>query len=521
MSLPDHLAGLADPAAYPHPAADLEVVETHVSWVILTGEFAYKLKKPVRFSFVDFSTLERRRHFCEEELRCNRRFAPSLYLGVVAVVREASGALRIGEPSGGAGGEIVEWAVQMRRFPAGNQLDRLLASHGLDAEALADFGRRLAEHHRGLPRLAPEPGDLERRVLAPVRENFSDLAKLDWTGPHRPLLGAVQAATERWVTRQRTLLTRRLEDGWVRECHGDLHLSNLVMLEEGITAFDCLEFNADLRWIDTQSDVAFLFMDCLVRDRADLAYAFVDGYLDVCGDYDGARLLPFYAAYRAMVRAKVAALRSEQADQGEAAPLRERFRHYAEWAGRTLERPPGRLLLMCGLSGSGKSYVAERLAPRLPALRLRSDVARKVRAGLQPSQRAEAGVGDGIYAAEVSDAVYGWLADVARDLVAAGEQVIVDATFLTAARRRPLLEAAQAAGGRGVILWCDAPFEVLAERVRARAARQDDPSDAGLEVLEDQTRRFEPPRQQVLRVDTRGALDVQALVARLARSEPR
>src|SRR5690606_10812640 len=207
-------------------------------------------------------------------------------------------------------------------------------------------------------------------------------------------------------------------------------------------------------------------MDCLVRDRADLGYAFVDGYLDVSGDYDGVRLLPFYAAYRAMVRAKVAALRSEQADPPDVAPLRERFLHYAQWAGRVLDRPPGRLLLMCGLSGSGKSYVAERLAPALPALRLRSDVARKVRAGLDPLERVEAGVGTGLYSTETGDAVYGWLTDVAQDLLASGEQVIVDATFLTAARRAPLLRAAEAVGAQSVILWCDAPYPVLEQRVR-------------------------------------------------------
>ncbi len=499
MALPDHLAGLLDPAAYPHACGDLRLVETHISWVILTGDLAYKLKKPVRFPFVDFSTLARREHFCREELRCNRRFAPELYLDVVPVVRDDDGRLRVD-----GRGQAVEWAVKMRQFPADAELDRVLERGELGADMLETFGSSLAAQHAELPAERLPPAELEPRVLKPARDNFDDLRGVSFTRPYRSLLDAVASASARQAERHRALMIRRLEQGWIRECHGDLHLSNLVLLEGAVRAFDCLEFNPTLRWIDPQSDVAFLFMDCLVRGRDDLGYAFLDGYLDGAGDYDGVRLLPFYAGYRSMVRAKVAALRREQA--AESAAFEERFLTHARWAAAYLGRPPGRLVLMCGVSGSGKSYLAERLAPALPAIRLRSDVARKVQAGLPPTASARADVGAGLYDRAHSDAVYGWLADLAEDLLRSGENVIVDAAFLAAERRRPFLELAARLGRPGVVVHCQAPAQVLRERVRRRALGGGDASDADLAVLEHQLGTLEPPVGQVVPFDSSGAL---------------
>jgi hypothetical protein len=506
MSLPDRLADLLRAEAYPHRCDAIEVVETHISWVILTGEFAYKLKKPVRFSFVDFSTPERRAHFCREELRCNRQFAPSLYLDVVPVGREPDGRLQVG-----SAGPVAEWAVKMRQFPADAQLDRVLEHDGLDAGMLAAFGRTLAGQHERLPVHHGEAGELDERVLTPIRDNYDEVLHHDWTAPHRQVLARARAGTERQVERHRELLVRRLESGWIRECHGDLHLSNMVLLEDGVAAFDCLEFNPTLRWIDPQSDAAFLFMDCLVRERADLAYAFLDGYLDASADYDGARLLPLYASYRSMVRAKVAALRRQQAGAQEAAALERRFLQHAEWTERWLERAPGRLVLMCGLSGSGKSYLAARLAPRLPALRLRSDVARKALAGLRPLDSARADVGAGLYDADTTRAVYGWLADLTGDLLRSGEHVIVDATFLEAPRRGRFLTLAETVGAQALIVHCDAPRDVLEARIRSRGTSGGDPSDAGLAVLEQQMRSFVAPQQHTVRVDTAGPLADAAL----------
>jgi hypothetical protein len=513
MSLPHELADLLHGAAYRHPCDAIELVETHISWVLLTGRYAYKLKKPVRFPFVDFSTLAQRAHFCREELRCNRAFAPSLYLDVVPVTREAAdGRLRMGGE-----GEAVEWAVQMRQFPPEAQLDRLLERGALAADELRGFGVSLATRHADQPARRLDAESLEPRVLGPARENFADLLALPWIDPHRPLLERLRRGCDTEAERHRALLVKRLESGWIRECHGDLHLSNLVRLDDTVLAFDCLEFNPNLRWIDPQSDVAFLFMDCLVRQRSDLAYAFVDGYLDQSGDYDGARLLRFYAAYRSMVRAKVAALRRDQAPPAEARQHEQRFLEHARWTDAWLGRPPGRLVLMCGLSGSGKSYLARRLAPRLPALRLRSDVVRKRLAGIDPRSSARAAVGAGLYARERTEAVYRRLRALARDLLTAGEHVIVDATFLSAADRRPFAELAAELGQTVRVVWCDAPAAVLRERVTARSAAGGDPSDADLAVLEAQMGRFDPPDGAALRVDMAGPLSPERL-ERLARA---
>ena len=498
MSLPDTLRGLLSPEAYPHPCAGVELVETHISWVLLTGKYAYKLKKPVRFSFVDFSTLERRAHFCREELRCNRRFAPELYLDVVPV-SAAGDALRVG-----GAGPVLEWAVKMRQFPAEAQLDRLLERDGLGTGQLAAFGRTLAGQHAALPSRRLAAADLEPRVLAPVRDNFRDMAGLSWLAGHAAQLEDVRQATEAQAAQHRRALVERLEQGWTRECHGDLHLSNLVLLGDQVRAFDCLEFNPDLRWIDPQSDVAFLLMDCLVRGAGDAGYAFVDGYLDCSGDYAGAVLLPFYAAYRSMVRAKVAALRRDQAPAADRAADERRCLAHLDWTRRWLSRPAGVLVLMCGVSGSGKSFLAERLVPRLPALRLRSDVARKRLAGLAPDAAAAAGVGGGIYTAQGSVAVYRWLETLAGSLLRAGENVIVDATFLDPVQRRRFLALAAGAAAPVRVVFCDAPRDVLAARVRRRAAAGTDVSDADVAVLRHQLENLEVP-SGAIRFDTAAA----------------
>lgn len=509
MSLPQQLAGLLEPSAYPHECGPIELAETHISWVILTGPFAYKVKKPVRFAFVDFSTLERREHFCREELRCNRRFAPSLYVDVVPVGQGERG-VAVGEADG-----LVEWAVKMRQFDPRAQLDRVLDRGELSAPMLEEFGRSLADSHRELPAADFPSAEFDGRVLAPMRDNYLDVEALDWTAPQRPALARGRIATEHQAQRLRGLLTRRFTGGWIRECHGDLHLSNLVALEQGVTAFDCLEFDPALRWIDPASDVAFLFMDCLVRDRADLAYAFLDGYLDAAGDYEGARLLALYAAYRSMVRAKVAALRRDQAQGPQADELERRFAHHVDWATAWLERPPGRLVLMCGVSGSGKSWLARRLVPRLPAIRLRSDVARKVLAGRELSQRVADEVDAGLYAAQVTRDTYAWLLHLAESLLRSGEHVLVDATFLRSEQRSPFAELAVRLGQRAVIVHCDAPRAVLEERVRARTAAGADPSDADPAVLRHQLARFEPPGpgDDAVVVDTRRYEDASALAA--------
>lgn len=495
MSLPESLQALLDPDSYPHSCGTIELIETHISWVLLTGGRAYKLKKPVRFSFVDFSTLALREHFCREEVRCNRAFSPDLYEGVCAIVRLADGSLAVLSEGSPEPGEVIEWAVQMRQFDTRSQLDRMLARGELQQQMLRRFGAALAAKQRDLPVLAGAPEDVDERILGPMEDNFLEIAHTSLNEKHARLLEETQTLARASAETLRSLMARRLTRGHVRECHGDLHLANLAFIEGEVSAFDCLEFNANLRWIDTMSDVAFLFMDCHVRDRQDLAYGFLDGYLDESGDYEGARLLGYFCAYRSMVRAKVAALRHEQSleDPTQADVQAQQCLVHIRWACDWLSRPPGRLVLMCGLSGSGKSHLAGMLVTELPALRLRSDVARKRQAGLAASSRSQSPMDAGLYATGRTEQVYAALADAALALVETGEHVIVDATFIESARRRKLLERASALGVQSCVLYCTAPVEILRERIAAREATGADPSEATLEVLDRQIERLQPP----------------------------
>jgi hypothetical protein len=510
-STPPFLLELTQPRAYPHPCTTIELIQTHISWVLLTGEFAYKLKKPVDFGFLDFSTLALRRHYCAEEVRLNRRFAQALYLDVVAITRSA-GRVRVG-----GDGEVIEYAVRMRQFDGALQLDRRLADGRLEANDLVAFAASLAAVHAVLPRCDDErPFGTPTAVLGPVRENFAQIAGSPFADVHADRIAEIARWSETQHVALSALIAQRRADGFVRECHGDLHLSNLVALDDGIHAFDCIEFSEGLRWIDVISDAAFLVMDCAVRGRNDLAYSFLNAYLEATGDYAGGALLGFYLVYRSMVRAKVAALQAQSAD--DAALLR--FEAHVRFAAERASNTRGALILMCGLSGSGKSWLAERLVPALPALRVRSDVERKRLAGLAADARSGSAVDAGLYAREQSDAVYAWLASAAAALVTGGESAIIDATFLTTARRRTFRDEATRLGRPFVIVHCTASPDVLAARIERREREAKDASEATLEVLEAQRRNHEPPTAAegtVIAVDTGAAFDIETIAQRIRR----
>ncbi len=498
------------------------LIETHASWVLLTPTLAYKFKKPVQLGFLDFSSLQRRQHFCVEELRCNQRFAPDLYLGVVALVAMDSGLRLCAQPPPEA--RILDYAVQMRRFPPDAELKSQLGQR--IAADFAAFGEALAEIHGRLPRTAPgSPYGAPSQVLVAMLDNFTALQRMLARAPtlgqsrdqvpdlHPPAwlpvragksapsasgpksLGKRLSALERW-TRQRyeelqPLLLQRQQEGWIRECHGDLHLGNLVWLDGRIQAFDCLEFDPALRWVDLISDLAFLLMDCLYLGRKDLGFAVLDAWLAATGDYQGAQLLDFYLVYRAMVRAKVAALRALQlglpTEAGEQ-QRQELLAHLALAESWAQAKAPG-LVLTCGLSGSGKSWLAGELVSRLPGVRIRSDLERKRLFTPDPASLARAPVAGGIYSPAHSRLLYEHLLRLTQGLLQAGVHCLVDASFLDAAERGRFVRMAESLDVPWVILHTRAPEQVLVQRIRARAAAGTDPSDADLEVLAAQQRR--------------------------------
>lgn len=491
--------------AFDHPVGELRLIETHLSWVILTGEVAYKIKKRIKLDFVDFSTLALRHQSCLDELEINRRFTPELYLDAVPVLGPEK-APRIGAPEDAASEQVIDWAVKMVQFDPALGLDALIAAGDPAVEALASYGGDLAQLHAELPIVQLAEG--ADYALQPMRDNFATLAG---TRSGDAWQAEIDRFSERLLTdskRFQQALAERLADGFVRECHGDLHLANLVATESGIRAFDALEFRRDLREIDLISDVAFLAMDTAERGRPDLAYGFLDAYFDHTGDYDGMQLLPLYTRYRAMVRIKVAALGSDQSLPG----ARESLGRRVQWLEQQLDRPRGRLILTCGLSGSGKSTIAASLAPRLGALRLRSDVLRKSLAGLAPQDSSGSGVDGGLYDPSNSSALYLSLAEHAAALMEEGEDVIVDAACLLREQRASLQSVADP--GRCVVLFVDAPGATLRERVWQRQRSGNDASEATAAVLDAQVRRFEPPSGGgVIRIDTSSPVDAAAVAA--------
>lgn len=474
--LPRHLAGLLRPEAYPHPVRDVQLVETHISWVLLTGAFAYKIKRPVAYPFLDLRSPERRAFYCAEELRLNRRFAPELYLDVCEV-REEGGAVRIG-----GGGQIVEHCVKMRQFERSEELDRLLAADRIQPDVLDAFGRDLAQIHATLPVAgATEPWgsvDHVRRVMLDNIQQYEQAAARAGVAAERNLRAEL---TVRLGALADEIETRRTQ-GRVRECHGDLHARNIVRRDADLVAFDCIEFEPAFRWIDVAEEVALLIADLRARGHPRHAHAFLSGYLSQSGDFALCRVLDLYRTHRALTRAKVAALEGVQADHD--ALLRE--------ARRALTHKSPLLVLTTGLSGSGKTWLAQRLAPDLGAIHLRSDVERKRLAGLAEHADSRSPTGGGLYTADNSARVYAHLENCAEDALMGGYSVIVDATFLLREQRAQFAELARRASARLQVIACDAPLEVLRKRIAERHAARSDASEADLAVLDWQLRHREP-----------------------------
>ena len=488
------LDALRNPRCYPHPVGRVSLLETHISWVLLTGDYAYKIKKPVNLGFLDFTTLAARRHYCDEELRLNRRLAPDLYLETVAI----TGAPQ--QPVIGGSGAPIEYAVKMREFPQSALLDSALASGEVGIATIQALARKISAFHAALPP-AVATSQAAAAPLAPALGNFQQmLALLD-----APADIAALEAVRDWTLREHRARSLQFGErgpaGCVRECHGDLHLGNIVLLDGAATPFDCIEFNPALRWMDVISEVAFLVMDLEAHGRRDLAYVFLNGYLEASGDYAGVALLPFYLVYRAMVRAKIGLIRAGQRAAESPQDLRalHDYPHYLALASSYTEPRRGAVIITHGLSGAGKTTLTQVLLAALGTVRVRSDIERKRLHGLDALARTESQPGAGIYSPEASARTYAQLAQHARSIVGAGYPVIVDAAFLKRAQRAEFHALARELGVPFVIASRSTPPDVLRARVAARAAQGGDASEAGLAVLDAQFATPEP-----LTADERG-----------------
>jgi aminoglycoside phosphotransferase family enzyme/predicted kinase len=508
MALPDLLAALSRPQAYPHPAAGVEVRQTHISAVFLAGDFAYKVKKPVNLGFLDFTTLDNRRHFCDEETRLNRRLAPGVYLGVVPITRDG-GAIRVE-----GAGEVVEWAVKMARLPEEASL-RWHVRHGDVTPAQLDaLAKRIAEFHR-----TAEANDRTAAfgrfevVAGNARENFDQSRNQVSVTVSRPVFERLEQLTEAALARLRPLIEARAARGVPRDTHGDLRLEHVYLLD-GWPIIDCVEFSERFRFADPVADAAFLVMDLLAEGRPDLARAFAEGYFTATGDSEGRQLLPFYVAYRSAVRGKVQGMKASEpevpAGEREAAKRRSAM-HWLLALGQ-LEEPARRpcLVLVGGLPGTGKTTLARNLAGQGGFEVIRSDVVRK---------ELTTGHGGDIYTPEWTERTYTECLGRAAALVFEGKRVIVDATFREDRRRVAFLTAAKDLGVPGLLLVCEAPPEAVRQRL---AARTGDASDANWAVYRKLAAGWEVPGPAVGRrtsaidtTDTAAAAEAarQALIA--------
>jgi len=505
------IAALLEPGCYPHPPTTVEHLQTHISHILLAGDDAYKIKKPVNLGFLDFTRLERRYYYCQQELRLNRRLAPDLYLDCLAIGGDAAHPVFGKEPA-------IEYAVRMRRFAQGALLDQVLAAERLEMRHLEGLARQLADFHRHIPVADPAaPFGEPEQVRQPMLDDFTAV---------RPRLSdpadqAILAEVEHWTLeaseRLRPLLVERKTGGWIRECHGDLHLGNMILTEtDQVTIFDCIEFNDALRWIDVINDLAFLTMDLQARGVERFAQRVLNTWLEYSGDFAGVALLSYYQVYRAMVRAKVNALQAGQqgiADADRTAAYAH-CREYLRLAQALTQEPAPFLLITHGVSGSGKSRRTGQLMEVLPgAIRIRADVERKRLFGLGPLDDSRSNLGQGLYTPEASARTYQRLLELAERLLASGHPALVDATFLKRAHREPFCELAARQGVPFILLECSADPAALRERVAARRQRGDDAAEADVAVLERQLQFVEPPAPDEQPLKTKSDDDLERLRA--------
>lgn len=500
---------LKSPDAYPHDTTSIKVVETHISFVILTGDFAYKIKKPVCMPFVDFSSIEKRKHFCNRELQLNRQFASEIYLDVVTIGGSVDAPVVGANPP-------IEYAVKMRQFDAEKTADALLDQGELTREALTALAKRIALFHDSLSSASGS------RPTVAMDENLSQFLKsirrnLDANPDSAGSVQAALSAIRDWTTTQGRMLSSffaaRERNGLVRKCHGDLHLRNIALVDGELKPFDCLEFDDLLSTIDIIDEVAFLAMDLIAHGRSDLAFRFVNSYLQETGDYDSLRGFFYYCVHRALVRAKVEYVSNKSARS-------DGWERFVSVATRLTNPRTPVLLITVGLSGSGKTTVTDELIERLPAIRIRSDIERKRAHGLVPTASSKSSLSQGIYTDQATHATYDRLHATAMSALEGRINVIVDASFLQRTHRSRFLELAHALSARPVILQCTASESVLQARINERSQSQSAVSEADVSVLRHQLSTMNAinatEKPYTIEIDTSQTIDFTSLAAQIS-----
>ncbi len=481
------IQSLQNPALYPHKAESFKIIETHISWVLLTGRYAYKIKKPLNLGFLDFSSLEKRKHYCHEELRLNSRLAPDIYLDVVAISGTKD------QPKLDNSGTAIEYAVKMLQFDPDKTFDQLLAQNQLTTEQIKQTASIIAAFHSKIDKAASntEFGSANT-ILQSMQENFRQIQQLD--GIEKPnALKHLAAWSEQQHTALMTVFKQRKLASYIRECHGDCHLGNIALIGGEVVLFDGIEFNPSLYWIDVISEIAFLVMDLQEKQRPDLAFQFLNTYLQHNSDYSGLKLLRFYLVYRAMVRAKVSAIRASQSTSAEEHQQAiASYQDYLQLACSYTQTTKPLMIIMHGVSGSGKSWLSEQIINHCQTIRLRSDVERKRLHNLPAQQKSDSRLNSGLYDQTSSDMTYQHLLQLAIEVINADYSVIVDATFLQLQQRKLFSQQAEQLNIAFLIIHTQTDKQTLLKRIKARTKQTDNVSEADQSVLENQLHTLQP-----------------------------
>ena len=482
---PPLLANLHNPDTFEHRVTRFTVMETHISWILLTGDFAYKIKKPVNLGFLDFSTLEKRLHYCREELRLNGRLAPDIYLSVSKITGTDQ------SPHINGTGPVIEYAVKMRQFPQQNLFINMLKQKKLTQAHVDQLAAVISQFHDVVRTSGKKtPFGTVEAVLVPVKENFRQIRQFTGTDFTRQLVLLEKWSLQEHQNRLRDF-EKRKTDGHIRECHGDLHLGNIVLYDHRIIPFDGIEFNKNLYWIDVINELAFLVMDLEDHQRTDLAFRVLNAWLERTGDYAGLKVLRYYLVYRAMVRAKVNSIRLNQQDTDEGLEQsRNEFLNYLNLAESYTLPSTSRLIICHGLSASGKTTVSQQLLETLPGIRIRSDVERKRLYHLKADQKSASGIASGLYSDDITKQTYQRLAELASIIIDAGYTVVVDAAFLMIEQREQFHSLALQCKVPFLIVHCESTKEMMRQRILTREQIGRDASEAGLDVLEHQIQNY-------------------------------
>ena len=509
--VPPLIQQMLQPGFYPHGVTEpVQLIQTHVSFVLLTGDYTYKIKKPVNFGFFDYSTLEKRQHFCTQELLMNQRTAPEIYLEVLPIIQTGDSFQLGSNLLAITSAEIaVEYVLKMREFPQNSLFLSLLERGLLTEQLMADLGREVANFHS----TAISNSYIRRfgevsQIRTAIDNNYLISEKYIGGPQTQTQYQETKDYTEAFFANNPELFNRRIANNKIRECHGDLHLRNIALWEDKILLFDCIEFNEPFRFVDVMYDVAFTVMDLESRGRRDLGNAFLNTYIEQTGDWEGLQLLPLYLSRQAYVRAKVTSLMLDDPaiSTAQKAEISQTAAHYYKLAWQYTKPRRGKLTLMSGLSGSGKSTAGRYLARRTGAIHIRSDAVRKHLGGIPINERG----GQDLYSDEMTAQTYGRLLELGIILAGRGWDVILDAKFDRQNLRTDAIDRAQSHGLPLQIIYCTAPIEVLRERLQQRRG---DIADATAELLSSQQAAFQPFTEleqiSVNIVDTAQDLEVQ------------